>query len=87
MKRLTAMTRRHSNRRSFLKNGIVAAGAASACAGLMGRGLAAFSREREDDHLSKGDVAILRLLAAAEIIETDLRQRRCEGVASPGNHD
>jgi len=53
----------------------------------MGRGLAAFSREREDDHLSKGDVAILRLLAAAEIIETDLRQRRCEGVASPGNHD
>ena len=87
MKRLTAMTRRHSNRRSFLKNGIVAAGAATAGAGLMGRGLAAFSREREDDHLSKGDVAILRLLAAAEIIETDLRQRRCEGVASPGNHD
>ncbi len=75
MKRLTAMTRRHSNRRSFLKNGIVAAGAATAGAGLMGRGLAAFSREREDDRLSKGDVAILRLLAAAEIIETDLWQQ------------
>jgi len=75
MKRVTTVTRRHSNRRSFLRNGIVAAGAATAGAGLMGRGLAAFSREREDDRLSKGDVAILRLLAAAEIIETDLWQQ------------
>jgi ferritin-like protein len=64
-----------NNRRSFLKTGIVGAGAATVSAGLMGRASAAFEREREDDRLTKGDVAILRLLAAAEIIETDLWQQ------------
>ena len=63
---------RSATRRSFMKRGIVAAGAAAAGAGLMGRGLSASGRQPEDDRLTSGDVAILRLLAAAEIIEADL---------------
>jgi TAT (twin-arginine translocation) pathway signal sequence len=63
---------RSSNRRSFLKGGTVAAGAATLGAALPGRVLAF---ERDDDFGSqptKGDIAILRFLAAAEIIESDL---------------
>ena len=67
--------KRPATRRSFMKRGIVAAGAAAAGAGLMGRGLSAFGRQPEDVRLTKGDAAILRLLAAAEIIETDLWQQ------------
>jgi hypothetical protein len=66
---------RPSSRRSFVKRGIVAASAAAAGAGLMGRGLSALGRQSEDDRLAKGDAAILRLLAAAEIIEADLWQQ------------
>lgn len=58
-----------TNRRSFLKRGVLAAGAAAAGTGLLGRGPAAFG---QTGGLSQGDVAILRFLAAAEIIETDL---------------
>src|SRR5277367_4353531 len=65
---------RSANRRSFLTNGAVAAGAATLGAGLLPGKLAAFDRDRDDDdaQLTKGDVAILRFLAAAEIIESDL---------------
>jgi hypothetical protein len=58
-----------ANRRSFLKKGVLAAGAATVGAGLLGNGLSAYGQEGGFTH---GDVAILRLLAAAEIIETDL---------------
>ncbi|HEV2986106.1 MAG TPA: hypothetical protein VGX46_17030, partial [Vicinamibacterales bacterium] len=58
-----------------MKRGIVAASAATASAGLMARGLSAFGRQSEDGPLTQGDVAILRLLAAAEIIEVDLWQQ------------
>jgi hypothetical protein len=58
-----------ANRRSFLKKGVLAAGAATVGAGLLGNGLSAFGQE---GGLTQGDTAILRLLAAAEIIETDL---------------
>src|ERR1700674_4151120 len=78
MNRLETMIRKAANRRSFLKNGIVAAGAATVGTGLFG-GLPALGREREndrdDDRLTKGDVAILRFLAAAEEIEADLWQQ------------
>src|ERR1700730_15552070 len=61
-----------ANRRSFLKNGAFAAGAATMSAGLLGTALPAFSGEEKSGLLSPGDAAILRFLAAAEIIETDL---------------
>lgn len=63
--------RKHSNRRSFLKNGVAVAGAATVGAGLLTGGLSAFGQEG----LTKGDAAILQLLLAAEIIETDLWQQ------------
>lgn len=64
-------------------------------AGLLTRGLPSFADDREDDrdrngdgHLTRGDVAILRLLAAAEIIETDLWQQYAElgGVQDKGSN-
>ncbi len=62
-----------ANRRTFLKNGMVAAGAATVGAGLLGREVSAFDQEDEKSgKLTRGDAAILRFLAAAEILETDL---------------
>jgi len=73
------------NRRAFLKNGMVAAGAATMGAGLLAGGLPAFADEEEKSgKLDRGDAAILRFLAAAEILETDLWQQYNEvgGVAA-----
>jgi hypothetical protein len=64
-----------ANRRSFLKKGIVSAGAATVSASLLGKGSPAFAK---DGRLSDGDAAILRLLAAAEIVETDLWRQYSE---------
>jgi hypothetical protein len=78
MKRVNAGTGHRSGRRRFLKNG-VAAGVATVGAGLLaGRPAAAADRhEHEDDgpDITRGDIAILRFLAAAEILETDLWQQ------------
>src|ERR1700694_2822394 len=64
------------NRRTFLKNGMVAAGAATVGAGLLAGGGPAFGHEDEKSgRLTKGDAAILRFLGAAEILETDLWQQ------------
>ena len=54
-----------TNRRSFIKKGLTAAGAATAGARLFA------GREEHSGRLTKGDAAILRFLAAAEILETD----------------
>jgi hypothetical protein len=54
-----------ANRRSFIKKGLTAAGAASVGTRLLA------SREEHSGRLTKGDAAILRFLAAAEILETD----------------
>jgi hypothetical protein len=63
---------RSTNRRSFLTSGTVAAGAATLSAGLPGR-VFAFDRDEDDrSQPTQGDIAILRFLAAAEIIEADL---------------
>src|SRR5579859_3040810 len=72
------------HRRAFLKNGIVAAGAATVSTGLVGNALSAFGRGEARD-LTRGDVAILKLLAAAEIIESDLWQQYSElgGINAP----
>ncbi len=63
------------NRRSFLTNGLTAAGAATAGA-LMTNCTSLFAddgREEHEEHggLTRGDAALLRFAAAAEILETD----------------
>ncbi len=73
-------------RRAFLKNGVLAGGAAIG-AGLLGGGKPASSQDRDDNRrgLTRGDAAILRFLAAAEIIETDLWIQYAElGGLTPG---
>ncbi|HLW80272.1 MAG TPA: hypothetical protein VKU44_11810 [Terriglobia bacterium] len=68
-------TTRQANRRAFLKKGAGAAGATALGAGLFTRGLRVFGDEEQGEgsgSLTKGDAAILRFLAAAEIIESDL---------------
>src|SRR5258706_3355000 len=61
-----------ANRRAFLKNGMVA-GAATMGAGLLAQEVCAFNHEDEKSgKLTRGDAAILRFLAAAETLETDL---------------
>jgi Ferritin-like domain len=74
MKELEGLMKRPANRRSFLKNGVVAAGTAAVGTGLLSGGLSAFGRERDDDDapVTKGDIAILRFLNALEQIEADL---------------
>src|SRR5258705_4767772 len=67
-------TGKSTNRRLFLKNGIAAAGVATVgAAGLLaGRVPIADKEDEKSGKLTKGDAAILRFLAAAEIIGTDL---------------
>ncbi len=80
--------KRPSTRRSFLQKGALVASAASVGAGLLTEGLAAFGSDRRDDDdsdLSRGDIAILRFLAAAELIEADMWIQYAElGGASDG---
>jgi hypothetical protein len=71
MKLLGTLVKKDSNRRSFLKGGMVAAGAATVGAGLFKGGLSAFGASNGSS-LTAGDIAILRFLAAAELIESDL---------------
>src|SRR5216110_3514007 len=62
------------NRRSFVKNGLTAAGAATLGAGLLADTTSLFAEGRHEEHsgrLSTGDAALLRFAAAAEILETD----------------
>jgi len=59
----------HADRRSFLKTGAIAGTALVAGATAMAQQVAAAD---DDRGLTKGDIAILRLLAAVELIESDL---------------
>jgi hypothetical protein len=59
------------NRRSLLKGGLLAGGAATIGAGLLGKGVSAFAQESSST-LTKGDIAILRFVATAELLESDL---------------
>jgi hypothetical protein len=67
MEELVSVVKRPVNRRSLLKGGLLAGGAATLGVGLFGRGESAFAEE-----LNSGDIAILRFVAAAELIESDL---------------
>ena len=78
MKQLSEIMDRAGNRRSFLKNSIVAGAVATVGAGILGSGLPLFARETNDSTITKGDIAILRFLAAAEILETDLWEQYTE---------
>jgi hypothetical protein len=76
--------RKTSNRRSFLKRSMVA-GVATAGAGLLARGVPAFAADSSSSPITKGDIAILRFLAAAELIESDLWVQYAElGGLTPG---
>ncbi len=76
------------DRRSFLKGGLLAGGAAVG-AGLLATGplARAQARTQSSGSLNKGDIAILRFLAAAELIEADLWTQYAElggiGINSP----
>jgi hypothetical protein len=71
MEKSESVIKRPVNRRSFMKSGVLAGGAATLGAGLLSGGKSAVGQDRRDN-LTKGDIAILRFLAAAEIIESDL---------------
>jgi hypothetical protein len=72
----TSVFNRKSNRRKFLKNGMIAAGAATVGAGMLPGRLSAFDRDHGDDDdrapITKGDIAILQFLSALEQVEQDL---------------
>ena len=62
------------NRRSFVKNGLTAATIATTGVGLLANGpslLADEGHEEQSGRLTRGDAAMLRFAAAAEILETD----------------
>jgi hypothetical protein len=70
-----SISKNDKNRRAFLKTGMITAGAVSV-AGALTTSVPLFAREDErSGRLTKGDAAILRFLAAAEILETDLWQQ------------
>jgi len=72
-----ASPRKAVNRRSFMKGSMVA-GAATMGAGILAGRLPAFAETENSSSLTTGDIAILRFVAAAEIIETDLWQQYAE---------
>jgi hypothetical protein len=74
MKKLLNSLRNSINRRSFMRNGLTAAGAATMGAGLLAHSSSVFAERGPEEHsgrLTPGDAALLRFAAAAEILETD----------------
>src|SRR5258708_6680848 len=61
------------DRRSFMRGGLLAGGAATIGAGILANGTLVRAQDQDrDGSLGAADVAILRFLAAAELIEADL---------------
>ena len=56
------------SRRSFIKKNMVTAGTAGAVAGLLGNRSTLFGQSRAVGRITRGDVAILRFLAAAALV-------------------
>ena len=61
-----------ANRRSFLRKSMVVGATATIGAGILGSGASAFGQSSKGPSITAGDIAILRFLAAAELLETDL---------------
>jgi hypothetical protein len=79
MKKQDNVFTKGTNRRTFLKSGTVAAGAATLGAGLFAGKVAAFERDDEDrSPITRGDIAILKFLQALEQVEADLWQQYSE---------
>src|ERR1700723_2703814 len=82
MKEKSGVFTRGSNRRSFLRNGAVAAGAATIGAGLVAGKSFAFDRDKDKNDggpgITSGDIAILKFLQALEQVEADLWQQYSE---------
>jgi hypothetical protein len=72
MKQSGTVLRRAANRRMFLRNGMIAAGAAGVGAGVLPGSLSAWERDDHEFPITKGDIAILRFLQALETVEADL---------------
>jgi hypothetical protein len=71
MDKTSEVTNHTETRRSFLKKGVLAGGVAAIGAGVTGARTLAFG-QRTGNSPTPGDIAILRFLAAAELIESDL---------------
>jgi hypothetical protein len=87
---LAVSSRENTNRRSFLKKGVLAAGAATMGTGLLGSQTAVFAkggREEKSGRLTPGDAALLRFAAAAEILETDFWVQYNELAGVPNTHE
>src|SRR5882724_7311445 len=83
MKDIWSSMKNKVNRRSFVKNGLTAAGI-----GLLTQSPSIHAQERGDDsggHITRGDAALLRFAAAAEIIETDFWVQYNELAGIPDN--
>jgi hypothetical protein len=81
MKNLNTQSQIPMNRRSLLKTGMFAGGAvAMAGAGVLATNAPpAYAQDADrNEPLTRGDVAILRFLAAAELIESDLWNQYAE---------
>src|SRR6201994_3352367 len=73
MEDVSSNTKTVINRRSFVKNGLTAAGVATAATGFLAGGPSILAQNGDDSgHFTRGDAALLRFAAAAEILETDL---------------
>ena len=84
MKKLLNRMKSITNRRSFIRKGLAAAGTAGLGAGLLSNARPAFGEEGDSGRLSKGDAAILRFLAAAELLESDLWEQYSELSSATG---
>jgi hypothetical protein len=71
MERSKSMMKHPANLRPFMKSELLAGGAAILGAALLSRGKFAFG-QNSSASLTKGDAAILRFLAAVELLESDL---------------
>src|SRR5438067_12727757 len=74
MKKISNDFKRSANRRLFIKRGLAVAGTASVGGGLLAAGFPAFAEDRDEEDrrvLTRGDAALLRFAAAAEILESD----------------
>jgi hypothetical protein len=76
MKLTATLSKSATNRRSFIKKTLTAAGTAGVGAGLLSDSKSAFGEE--PGRLTAGDAAILRFLAAAEVLESDLWEQYWE---------